>query len=164
MNKHYFTDEELEVLRKNPNIAHCSNKSITFTPEFKHAFATAVKAKEKRTEFILKEMNIPIDIIGMSRFRWSAASWKNRSIEDLAIERRGCPGVPKPGSGRKKKSIQDIAAMSDKERIEYYEARCAYLDEENDFFAEARGVKRIPFVYLPGQRTQSSKSSEENTR
>ena len=42
--------------------------------------------------------------------------------------------------------------MTTEERAVYYEAQAAYLEKENDFLAETRGIKRWPrFVWGPGK-------------
>jgi predicted transcriptional regulator len=47
------------------------------------------------------------------------------------------------GGGRPQKSY-DVTTMTDKEKLSYYEAKVAYIDKENDFLAQARGLKRWP--------------------
>ena len=38
MGVNYFTDEQVELLKKNKYVKHVSNKSITYTLEFKELF------------------------------------------------------------------------------------------------------------------------------
>ena len=38
MGKYYFTNEQVELLKKNKYVKHVSNKSITYTLEFKKLF------------------------------------------------------------------------------------------------------------------------------
>lgn len=79
---------------------------------------------------------------------------KESGIDALEQDNRG---RNKGSSGRKKKERIDESKMSDKEIIEYYKTKSAYLDAENDFFARARGIPRVaPFIYRPGPDMTSS--------
>ncbi len=84
---------------------------------------------------IFKEAGFGLDVISKDKARDCLKRWRkiyNRKGEDgLLKEARGKQG------GRPKTKHR-----SDKETIEYLEAKVAYLDAENDFLAKLRGLKR----------------------
>ena len=46
MGKNYFTNEQVEFLRKNKYVKHVSNKGITYSLEFKELFYQRIWIKE----------------------------------------------------------------------------------------------------------------------
>lgn len=54
MGIHYFTDEQVEKLRQNPNIKKVSRKAITYTKAFKEHFIIE-NEKGKLAKQIFKE-------------------------------------------------------------------------------------------------------------
>ena len=51
MGKNYFTDEQVELLKKNKYVKHVSNKSITYTLEFKNLFISEYGTKSATVIF-----------------------------------------------------------------------------------------------------------------
>lgn len=51
MGKYYFTDDQVELLKKNKYVNHVSNKSITYTLEFKNLFISEYGTKSATVIF-----------------------------------------------------------------------------------------------------------------
>lgn len=66
LGKHYFTKEQLQILRDNPYIKKVSEKAITYTIEFKERFLEEYTSGKLPSE-ILKGMSIDPRILGSSR-------------------------------------------------------------------------------------------------
>ena len=62
MGVNYFTDEQVEYLRKNKYVKHVSNKGITYTLEFKELFID--QYGKKRVYQIFEEAGLPKSILG----------------------------------------------------------------------------------------------------
>ncbi len=134
MSRRILNKEQLEVLRGNRNVANCSERSITFSREFK---LTAIKQHNKEgssPKEIFRRANFDLDTIGRDTpkeciKRWSRAC-RIKGTSELDTEKRGRNKIRKDGD------------MVEKERIKYLEAEVAYLKAENDFLAKLRAKRR----------------------
>ncbi|MBS6502173.1 MAG: hypothetical protein KH415_11185 [Clostridium sp.] len=75
MSKILFTEEDIEILKKNKNVARVSGKSITYTFEFERLFIDEYIAR-KLPRDIFKENGFDIAIIGIKRVEESTDRWK----------------------------------------------------------------------------------------
>jgi transposase len=141
MSKRIYTREEQEVLRNNPHIASCSERSIVFTTAFKQYVVREHKAG-KIPQRIFAEADIPISLIGRQAPKNCIHRWIAKDVLELGIDGRGRHGK----AGRKRKEYVDKDKMTKDERI-------AYLEAENDFLAQLRGIPRASFRYRPGNDT-----------
>jgi len=130
-----FTKEEIAQLLSNPNVIKCSAKSITYSPEFK---ANAIRLHAEfgqSTKQIFQDAGFDIQTIGERTPEYCLKRWRKKShIEGIAGLMRDERGRRK-GSGRPRKR-----GLTDQERIEYLEAKVAYLKAENDFLTKLRAV------------------------
>jgi transposase-like protein len=132
MSKRIFTPEQIKELLQNPNVAKCSEKSITYSKEFKVA---AVKQYHQGLppNGIFRQAMFNIALIGSETPKSCLQGWrkvlKNKGLGELSIETRG---RGKSG-GRPKVNWQN-----DKDKIKYLETEIAYLKAENDFLAKLR--------------------------
>lgn len=149
MSKRIFTKEERETLLNNPYVFKCSDKSITFTTEFK-IYAVHANREGRKPQDIFITANIPLDLVGRKTPKNCLRCWLKKDVKLLGQDNRGKHGKK---SGRKRKERLDTSKMTAKEKIRYLETRIAYIDAENDFLAKARGIKRVPFKYHPGGNT-----------
>jgi hypothetical protein len=145
MSRRILSPEEQEILRKNPFVAACSDRSISFTGQFKQ-YAVRVYNQGKRSQDIFIEAGIPLEIIGRKTPKECLRRWRKKNETLLKSDGRGTHGK----GGRTRKERIDLSKMTEQEKIEYLELRCAYLNAENDFLAQVRGIKRAPFQYRPG--------------
>lgn len=158
MKGHTFTPEERAELIKHKHIAKVTDHSVSFTPAFKK-FAVAENVDNgRRPQDIFITEGIAVNLIGGRIPERSLGAWrkivKERGVDALEDDNRG--HNKKGSSGRKKKERTDESKMNNKELVEFYKAKSAYLDAENDFLARTRGTPRMaPFVYRPGSDTVS---------
>ena len=132
MSKRRFTKEQIEELLDNPNVERCSDKSISYSKDFK---IIAVKKYEEgmSASEIFKQSGFNINLIGRNVpfdriSRWLKV-FKTKGAKELSLETRG----RSKGGGRPKVNWQN-----DKEKIKYLETQIAYLKAENDFLAKLR--------------------------
>ena len=136
MSKRIFTKEEEEYLLKNENIANCSERSITYSKDFK---IKAVKQYEQglTSGDIFRQAGIDLNLIGRKTPKYCLRRWnktyRQKGEKALTIESRG-----RNSTGRPQKPID----KSDADKLKRLEAEVAYLKAENDFLAKLRAKKR----------------------
>lgn len=120
MSRIKFTDENVLELEKNIYVKNISNKSITYTNEFKiHFIAEYNNGKTPRQ--IFDEAGFSVDIIGTKRIECASSRWRK------AYEKSGVLGLDDSrfnNSGRprvRELTIEEILAKKDAE-IEYLKA------------------------------------------
>ena len=133
MSKRIFSKEQIEVLLQNPNVAGCSDKSISYHKEFK---ISAVKRYHEglSPNEIFRQAEFDLDVIGRDvaddcLVRWRRI-FKNKGESGLKIDGR----TRSNPRGRPK----DLANLTDKDRLKYLDAQVAYLKAENAFLAKLR--------------------------
>lgn len=135
MSKRIFTKEQMAMLLSNRNVTKCSEKSITFSKDFK---INAVKQYYKEglsPSQIFIEAGFDLLMIGRKKPKYCISDWKkiyNLKGEDgLLVETRG------RGGGRPK-----TKGITPEDRIKRLEAENAYLKAENSFLANLRAKRR----------------------
>jgi len=130
MSKRIFNEEQIKELLQNPNVKKCSEKSITYSKDFKisavHKYRTGLPPNEIFRQAGFNVYVIGLDVPADSLLRWRRI-FKQNGSEGLATETRGKVG------GRPKTNWQN-----EKEKIKYLETQIAYLKSENDFLAKLR--------------------------
>jgi putative transposase len=91
-----FTQKEIKILQKNPNVQRVSNLVITYTDAFKNKFMNEYLAG-KFPRQIFEENGFDINIIGLKRIEQSAYRWKKAYEKDGLI---GLTDTRKSASGR----------------------------------------------------------------
>jgi|SRR3989344_5455486 len=130
MSKRIFTQEQINTLLNNKNVAKCSEKSISYHRDFKLAAVRRYQEGLPPTA-IFTEAGFNLALIGRKEPKWCLERW--RSI----FRKKGADGFSKEargGPGRRKA----LRPMSDQEKLKYYEAQIAYLKAENAFLAKLR--------------------------
>ena len=131
-----FTGEQIEELSKNRNVVRCSEKSITYTKEFKREAVRQYNEEYLSAKEIFEKAGFnpktnrrkqPKECLR----RWNK-TYKTKGANGL-VESRGKAGK----GGRPKKS-----RLTDAEKIERLEVEVAYLKAENDFLAKLRAKRR----------------------
>ena len=118
-----FTEKEIASLSNNPYIKAISEKSITYTDEFKRIFiAESEKCKPARE--IFEEHGFDVSILGMTRViqarkRWKS-SYKSKGILGLDDARKGHSGRP------------NAKELSLEEKYEKLKLQNNYLKAENE--------------------------------
>ena len=136
MSKRNLNEEEIAALLKNKNVANCSSKSITYSKEFK---VLAVKQYKEGlpSRKIFESAGFDLGLIGKDTPSDRIKEWnkvvRERGEASLYSETRGrgSPGRPK------------LKGLTDKEKLEYLEAKVAYLKAENEFLTQLRKKKGL---------------------
>lgn len=136
MGVNYFTDEQVEFLRKNKYVKHITNKGITYTLEFKELFI-----KEYGSKLIIQifeDAGLPKSILGESRIRNCSLRWRKQSNERSSLEdtRKGNLGRPR---------TRDLTS---EEIIERQKLQIETLKQEIEFL---RQIRRLERRYQPKQ-------------
>lgn len=150
MGINYFTDEQVEKLRKNVHVKQASIKGITYHESFKEYFLDEY-AKGKPARVIFIEAGFDIEALGSERVKAATKRWRAQSkrIEGLKDTRKG-------GSGRplKRDLTQD-------EIIERQRVQIEYLKQERDFLLE---LKRLERQAIRKQKLSPKKSLKSSKR
>jgi hypothetical protein len=154
MKRRTFTAEEQESLRTNTHVVRCTDKTITYSDDFKRIALRAYYEEGKDARTIFSEAGFPESVVLTLIPKWTLARWRRKfgtAYEHTDVSsKRGTSGK----GGRPRAERLDVSKMTDKEKITYYQTRVAYQEAENAFLAKARGLKRWPkFVWEPGKNS-----------
>ena len=133
MSKRIFTREQIEMLLQNPNVAGCSEKSISYQKDFKILAVKKHQGGLPGSE-IFRQAEFNVDVIGRKAPKDCLRRWLR------VFRKKGEAGLRTDGRatnnprGRPKK----IVDASDKEKLKRLEAEVVYLKEENRFLAKLR--------------------------
>lgn len=134
MSKRRFTAEQIADLRKNANVAKCSDKAITYGKDFKAQAVKQYLDEGASAKQIFKAAGFDLNVIGKNTPKECLGRWcqvfKIKGINELRTETRG------RGGGRPR-----VKELTDAKKIEYLEAKVAYLKAENDFLAKLRAKR-----------------------
>jgi transposase-like protein len=136
MGKRMFTEEQIKEILKNKNVVRCSAKSITYSPDFKAEALRSYREAGLSPRQIFEVAGFRIETIGSHTPERCLGRWRKK------VHRHGLSGLQKDergrgkGGGRPKKN-----GLTDQERIEYLEAKVAYLKAENDFLTQLRAAR-----------------------
>ena len=131
-----FTDEQVEALSKNENVIKCSEKSITYSKEFKLNAVNLYNQQYVSAREIFRIAGLDLNVIGNERADDCLLRWKR------AFEKKGIDGLSEVRGKNGIKGSSKTKDLSDKDKIEYLEAQVAYLKAENDFLAKLRAKRR----------------------
>lgn len=133
MHIHIHPSEEIEKLSVNPYVLKCSEKSITYTHEFK-----------KRAVELYRQGVSSNEIWRRSGF--DISKWKKTYTKDCIrdwkeiVEKKGYEGLAESrglnASGRPK-----MKGVTDADKIKRLELHIIYLKAENDFLAKLRAKR-----------------------
>ena len=133
MSKKNFSDKEVSRLAKNQNILKVSNKSITYSFEFKKKFIDEYKLG-KTTRVIFEEAGLDIEILGKRRIETASNRWRK------AFKEKGELGLK---DTRKKFSGRSVSReLTDSEKIKRLEAQIEFLKIENEFLKKLDEIER----------------------
>lgn len=150
MGIHYFTDEQVKELEKNPNVKRVSHKSITYQEHFKEYFILEYN-KGKLPREIFMESGFDINNMGDRRIGNASHLWRKQSerIEGLKDTRKGASGRPR------------TRHLSQEEIIERQRAEIEYLKQERDFLLELKRLERQAIRKQKLSQKTSSNSSKK---
>lgn len=113
MSKLTFTTEQIKILKTNPYVKNASEKSITYSDEFKRHFVSeSLNSKTAKQIFIDAGFNP--EIIGESRIKAFAKKWRKRYRDNgvLALEdtRKNFSGRPRNTELTPEQQIEKLQA------------------------------------------------------
>jgi transposase len=131
MSRELFTQEQIDELLKNPNISYCSDRSITYTKDFK---LLAIKLYEQglTSSEIFRQAGFDLNVVGRHQPKHCLSRWlelfRAKGVNGLSDQR----GKTERGGRPKTKGV------TEGDKIKRLEAQVAYLKAENDFLAKLR--------------------------
>lgn len=133
MSKKIFSDKEVSRLDRNHNILKVSNKSITYSFEFKMKFIDEYKLG-KPPRVIFEEAGLDIEILGKRRIETASNRWRK------AFKEKGELGL----KDARKESLGRPASreLTDSEKIKRLEAQIEFLKIENKFLKKLDEIER----------------------
>lgn len=144
MGVNYFTDEQVEQLRKNPYVKHVSNKAITYEDSFKEYFYLQYSSGYTPTQ-IFRMAGFDTNVLKERRIKGFYLRNKTLANSDQGFvdKRKGSSGRPKT---KDLTPEEEIARLKQKNKI---------LKQENDF------LKRVRFINKK-QIFQASKTAHQS--
>ena len=133
MSKIIFNDKQIKLLAKNPNVSRVSDKSITYSEEFKNKFIEE-NSKGILPRKIFEDNGFDIEIIGLKRIEQSAARWREK-YADMGV--LGLKDSRNSNSGRP--LLRELTAQ---EEIERLKAKISLLEIENEFLKKLDEIER----------------------
>lgn len=123
MTKRLLTKKEQEQLKQNPNVKAVSEKTITYTDEFKRHFIVE-NENGKLPREIFEESGLNVDLIGMGRIKTAGKRWR-AAYRKAGVE--GLQDTRKTNSGRPLERELTL-----EEKIARLEAKNRLLEAENE--------------------------------
>ena len=140
MTKRIFTPEQQKELSRNKNIKKWSDKSITYTLEFKKRAIHLYHDKHMSAQEIFQQAGLTPEHVGKGTAHQCLNRWRKqyreKGLDAFKEETRG-----KKSTGRPKKPNYDNETIE--EKIQRLEAENLYLKEENDFLVKVRAKRNL---------------------
>ena len=135
MSKIIFNEIQIKLLESNPNVDHVSERSISYTPDFKiRAVKENLNGKGPVQIFI--EHGFDLQVIGSNKPNSCLKRWRktfNQFGEDgFLTERRGKGSTGRPSSNQ----------LTVEESLKKAEARIKYLEAELEFLKKLDALER----------------------
>ena len=131
MGVNYFTDEQVEELKKNPYVKRVSEKGITYEEGFKERFIIEYESGKMPCQ-IFRDAGFDVNVLGKKRIQSFCERTKKQHKREAGFEDQR-----KYSSGRPK-----TKQLSDEEKIQRLELRIKALKQENDFLKRVRYLNR----------------------
>lgn len=138
MGKNYFTPEQVEQLRQNKYVKNVSEKSITYTEEFKEIFIMEYNDGKFPSQ-ILIEMGFNPKVLGKRRIDNIVQSTKKQSLrpEGFKDTRADNPNMGRPST---RELTQEEIIAKQKAEIELLKAKVEFLSDLKRLEREAMWV------------------------
>lgn len=134
MRKKLYTNDQLNELRKNPNVLEATEQTLTYHPDFK-VMAVLESIEGISPLEIFKESGFDLEIIGKDIPRKRLYNW--RKIYDKSGE-LGLR-VDYRGKTQEKNSTDSLSA---EEKLKKAEAKIKLLETENEFLKKLEMLER----------------------
>jgi len=135
MSKNIYNEFQIKELEKNPNVMSASERSISYSPEFKLKAVMDYKSGKIPTQIFI-EQGFDLDMIGKEQPKRCLKRWRDSyerfGEEGFLTERRGKGSTGRPSSKH----------LSMEEKLKKAEARIKFLEAENDFLKKLEELER----------------------
>ncbi|WP_318506702.1 IS3 family transposase [Bacillus sp. T3] len=135
MSKNIYNEFQIKELEKNPNVVSVSERSISYSPEFKVKAVTDYKSGKTPSQIFI-EHGFDLNMIGKDQPKRCLRRWRDsykRFGEDgFLTERRGKGSTGRPSSKH----------LSVEEKLRKAEARIKFLEAENGLPKKAGRVRK----------------------
>jgi len=132
MSKILFSEDQVDELRMNPYVKYVTQKSITYTDEFKE-LAVKGRCEGKSSRQIFITAGFRMDVIGSERAKSSLNRWEKMSHRDVGYtDMRHANSKGRPRS----------KPRSPEEEVAYLKDKLEYLEQENEFLKKLRAAER----------------------
>ena len=136
MSTRRFTEEQIKMLLENSNVVRCSDKSITYSEQFKIEAIRKYYEEGLSPSQIFMGAGFNLSIIGKKTPKHCFYDWRKIYNAKGGIGLSENRGKGRGGGRPKTKGI------TPEDRIKRLEAENAYLKAENDFLAKLRAKRR----------------------
>jgi transposase-like protein len=133
MSTHIFTNEEIKQLLQNPCVLACSERSITYTYEFKKR-AIELQSQGVSSRDVWRRAGFDISRWKKNYTKYCLKNWKG------IVRKKGLEGL-KTLRGTKATGRTKTKGLTDADKIKRLELQVRYLQAENDFLAKLRARK-----------------------
>src|SRR3990167_1676127 len=130
MNRTTFSSVEIAILKQNPSVFSCTEKSINYTFEFKKR-ALELHAEGVHAREIWRRAGFDVSKWRKSYCRDTLGDWKD------IVKKHGIEGMLKVGGIQYDRGPTN----TDKDKIKRLELQVKYLVAENDFLAKLRAKR-----------------------
>lgn len=145
MKRTIFSNEEIAKLKQNPNVFSCTEKSVTYTYEFKK-HALALHAQGVYAREIWRRAGFDVGKWKTYYCKGTLKDWRD------IVKKHGTEGLLKVGGVQYDRGPNN----TDKDKMKRLELQVKYLEAENDFLARLRAKR----AERNSGRTKNSRLSE----
>jgi hypothetical protein len=125
MGKNYFTQEQIEQLKKNKYVKQVSEKAITYTEDFKEKFLLEYNDNKLPTQILL-EMGFDTKVLGRRRIDNITQRVKKQAIRDTGFKDTRADNSGRPST---KELSQEELIKRQKDQIEYLKQQVEFLSD-----------------------------------
>ena len=144
MSNKLFSQEEVEMLRANPNVESVTNRCVFFTPEFKQQAYNELTSGLKMREILLRH-GIDPEVLGQPRI-----TGFQEKLEKQAARSEGFQNLRHTGQ-----KLPTTREKTLEKRIHELEHQLAYTQQEVEF------LKKIRMADLEAQKQWESKRRQK---
>ncbi|MEW9678041.1 HTH domain-containing protein [Lentibacillus sp. L22] len=146
MGVHYFSDKQIEELKRNPYVDKVSNKAITYSEAYKRHFMHELDQGKFPTQ-IFREAGFDTQVIGKERIKSFS-----RRIRKMADRTEGFTDLRTQHSGRRQ-----TKERTPDEEIAYLKHKVALQKQQIDALKKMNFIHRKAAKALPKKNINSSK-------
>ena len=127
MSKKTFSEQDIEILSKNKYVKNVSEKSITYTNEFKIHFLLQNIIIKNYQQIFLRRAGFDINIIGLKRIKCASSRWRTAYKENGVLGMRSTQGEKNRWMSRQRELTKDELIAKQNAEIEYLKAEVELL-------------------------------------